>query len=487
MLRSTMAIAFALGLGTACTTDLDLNEAENAVSVTWTNVVGVSTSGASITKTATASSWNAGATSTQTLAGNGYVEFSSAETTSNKMAGLSNGNSSTNYSDIDFGFYLMAGGGVRVYEAGAYRGSFGTYSAGDVFRVEVTGTTVTYSVRGTVVYTSTVAPTFPLLLDTALYTPAATLQNATIVDSTLPFWTALVNVSASSTSITKTNATGWSSGAVTTSTLTADGFVQFTSGETTTNKMAGLSNGNPGTSYNEIDYALYLIAGGSVRVYENGAFRKEVGTYAAGDQVRIEVAGSEVRYIVGGAIAYRSAVAPTFPLLLDTALYNAGATIQSVTFGTAVGGSVWENPVGVTMTANSLTKTSATAWNAGAASVKTLSADGYVEFSTAETTTAKIAGLSNGNANTNYTEIDYGVYLLAGGGVRVYENGTLRGVFGTYLSGDVFRVAVVGGAIQYSKNGTLFYTSTVAPTFPLLVDSALYTTGATIQGVTFSP
>ncbi len=70
--------------------------------------------------------------------------------------------------------------------------------------------------------------------------------------------------------------------------------------------------------------------------------------------------------------------------------------------------------------------------------------------------------------------------------IRVYEGGTLKGTFGTYAAGDKLRAAVVGGVVKYSKNGTVFYTSTKAPTYPLLVDAALYTQGATLSGAVIS-
>ena len=63
--------------------------------------------------------------------------------------------------------------------------------------------------------------------------------------------------------------------------------------------------------------------------------------------------------------------------------------------------------------------------------------------------------------------------------VQVYEKGTLRGTFGTFVRGDKLRVSVESGVVKYKKNGVTFYTSTVAPTYPLLVDAALYSTNAT--------
>ncbi len=68
----------------------------------------------------------------------------------------------------------------------------------------------------------------------------------------------------------------------------------------------------------------------------------------------------------------------------------------------------------------------------------------------------------------------------------VYEKGTSRGAFGTYTTGDKLQVAVESGVVKYKKNGTIFYTSTQAPTYPLLVDSALYTMGATLNSATLT-
>ena len=72
--------------------------------------------------------------------------------------------------------------------------------------------------------------------------------------------------------------------------------------------------------------------------------------------------------------------------------------------------------VGVTVAGNSLTKTAATAWgNAGAVSTSQIaSGDGYVEFTASETSTYRMLGLSNGNANASYDDIDFALYQYAG-------------------------------------------------------------------------
>jgi YD repeat-containing protein len=72
----------------------------------------------------------------------------------------------------------------------------------------------------------------------------------------------------------------------------------------------------------------------------------------------------------------------------------------------------WTNAVGVTVNGNSLT-TTGNGWNtAGASSSQTIaSGDGYMEFTASETTTYRLIGLSNGDTNQNYDDIDYAVYL----------------------------------------------------------------------------
>ena len=95
-------------------------------------------------------------------------------------------------------------------------------------------------------------------------------------------------------------------------------------------------------------------------------------------------------------------------------------------------------------------------------------------------------GLSNGNSNANYTDIDFAIYLDVSAQYWIYEGGTLRGSFAGYAAGDVFRVAVQGGQVKYLRNGVVFYTSTLSPAYPLLVDTAFYTTGLTLHSAVIS-
>ena len=49
-----------------------------------------------------------------------------------------------------------------------------------------------------------------------------------------------------------------------------------------------------------------------------------------------------------------------------------------------------------------------------------------------------------------------------------------------FKTGDVIRIAVTGGKLTYSKNGAVFYTSTMTATYPLVADTAFYDANASI-------
>jgi RHS repeat-associated protein len=209
----------------------------------------------------------------------------------------------------------------------------------------------------------------------------------------------------------------------------------------------------------------------------------------------VAVEGGVVKYRKNGALLYTSTVTPTYPLLVDSALYATGDTLSNVVVTSSASGAAaalpgiqsvsWQNVVGASVAGNSLTKTAGTGWgNAGASSAQSITAgDGYMELTVSDTTTYRFCGLSNGNSNADYTDVDFAIHPVPGGTIYIYEGGISRGTFGSSTVGDVLRVAVEGGVVKYRKNGALLYTSTITPTYPLLVDSALYATGDTLSNV----
>jgi len=151
---------------------------------------------------------------------------------------------------------------------------------------------------------------------------------------------------------------------------------------------------------------------------------------------------------------------------------------------------VWSNAINVTVTGNSIQKTSGCdgCEDAAAVSSQQFTGNGYVEFTASETTTQRAIGLSRGNTGTIRQDIDFAIMLwnVNGGVVEIYENDIYRAGTVGYTPGDVFRVAVDQGIVKYSKNGVVFYTSSQKPTFPLLADTSLWTAGATLTNAVIS-
>ena len=146
---------------------------------------------------------------------------------------------------------------------------------------------------------------------------------------------------------------------------------------------------------------------------------------------------------------------------------------------------VWTNLVNVTVVGDALQKTTGCDGcdDAGAVSQQTVAqGDGFVEFTPGETTSFLAAGLSSGNSGTTYADIDFAFRFNGNGWADVLENGVYQSGGDTaFTPGDVFRIAVVGGKVQFSRNGTVLRESQKAPQYPFLLDASLGSVGATIH------
>jgi hypothetical protein len=94
-------------------------------------------------------------------------------------------------------------------------------------------------------------------------------------------------------------------------------------------------------------------------------------------------------------------------------------------------------------------------------------------------------GLGTGDTDQGFADIEHAIYTYPGtGSLYIYEGGVYRAGGGAYAVGDKLRVAVEGGLVKYRKNGVLVYSSTVPPTYPLNVDTSLYSAAAAILDAT---
>jgi PA-IL-like protein len=150
----------------------------------------------------------------------------------------------------------------------------------------------------------------------------------------------------------------------------------------------------------------------------------------------------------------------------------------------------WTNRVNVTATDRTLKKTAGCEGceDAGAASWQMIpGGDGYVEFTVGEADTLWMAGLNTLNESTWYNDIDFGFRFNGNGRADIVESGTYQqGDDIPYRSGDIFRVAVARGRAQYLKNGEVIRESRRLPRYPLFLDVAFSSAGATIVNATIA-
>lgn len=122
---------------------------------------------------------------------------------------------------------------------------------------------------------------------------------------------------------------------------------------------------------------------------------------------------------------------------------------------------------------NRLTKLPHESWNAGLATVKMISANGYAQWQFSSTENRSMVGLSPTNAGYSYNTIKYAIYAR-GGSIYVYEQGNSKGEFGPFDIDDIFKVERSDNVIYYKKNGVPFYTSSVTSSGNLLGDMSLF-------------
>jgi hypothetical protein len=388
------------------------------------NVQGTGNSLVKINADGSNGGWNGGAASWNTVSNNGYFQFTATETNTLRMVGLSNTNTDANYTTIQYAFYLLNNGTVRIFQSGVDIGAFGTYTTNDIFKIAVEANVVKYYRNATLLYISAIAPSLPLLVDVSINSTGGTITNAIVSNYNTGTFTA-----------TATNAG--------------------------TPSFQWFLNGSP-------------IGGATSSSYTNTSL-------ANNDIVTCTMLPglggcTLVPPYTSNTITNKAVPAPT-----SIDFYLSG-TISTTACTEAIEQVVWKisDLVNTQASGNNLVKINASGWNGGAASWNTVSNNGFFEFTATETNIERMAGLSTTNVNASYTTIQYAVYLVNNGTYRVYESNNDRGGFGTYSTNDVFRVSVEANVVKYFRNGVLFYTSAVAPTLPLLVDVSINQTGGTI-------
>lgn len=305
-------------------------------------------------------------------------------------------------------------------------------------------------------------------------------------------WTSLVNAAASGATLQKTAGCGecFDAGAIGTTPVTSGGAVTF-SVSTGHRLVVGLGTDTSASTSYAIDYAFSFWPTGAWEIREKNIYKTE-GTFNAADQFKVAVEGTAVKYYKNGTLVYTSAVPVTGSLVADTSLASVGAAVQNLTPATATTTTtapapastdvVWTSIVKAAATGSTLVKTTGCAgcFDAGAISRQQIGTTGGSVSFKVSAGQRQIVGLGKDTtASTSYA-IDYAFSFWEAGSWEIREANTYR-TEGSYTASDVFKVAVESGVVKYYKNDVLVYTSKVAVTAPMVVDTSMSTVGATVS------
>tara|TARA_B110000902_G_scaffold178608_1_gene202529 strand:+ start:5611 stop:7035 length:1425 start_codon:yes stop_codon:yes gene_type:complete len=147
-----------------------------------------------ITKTAGGRGWTAGATSTDRISADGYVEWTVANNLANRqeviMAGLARPNDAHSYTSLDYTWYTSDGiGALYIYERGGKVGQFGNWNVGDKLKVERVGNRIKYYHNGVLKRDVATSISGDLVFDVAMYDQGARIESYRMVNN---YWLAYV-------------------------------------------------------------------------------------------------------------------------------------------------------------------------------------------------------------------------------------------------------------------------------------------------------
>lgn len=305
------------------------------------------------------------------------------------------------------------------------------------------------------------------------------------------------NIVVTPTSIRKATGTGnWDSAAYSLEAFTGGAFVQFKAVTNIHNIMIGL-NADPtaNSSYNTLDYAIYIDANGNVGAYESNVYSGVLSTYVAGDRFRIEYTGTKVLYWKNSTVMRTVPAAPGQRLFLDSSFFHVDAQATEISFGSMAGPSAggWTPQMSQFIYQSgpsSFRKIgSGTSWDAAVISAEKYTGAATCSFSFNETTTAEVAvGLDAAPSTSHsYATIDYCIIINGGGNAQAAASNVSVGpVQSGVTANDLFTISYRGGQIFFLRNGTIFHTITVSSALTLGFVGAMGWGGTNLTNVSFS-
>lgn len=125
-------------------------------------------------------------------------------------------------------------------------------------------------------------------------------------------------------------------------------------------------------------------------------------------------------------------------------------------------------------------------WDASAYSSEAYVGGAFASFSAGAFGAEYIFGLNTDpSTDADWSSLDFGIVVRAGGDIEVFESGVGTGVLTTYADGDVFTLTYDGRQVRYFKNGVSFRYRDAPADLRLYLDSSIAL--GRIAGIKFGP
>jgi hypothetical protein len=304
--------------------------------VVWTDLVKATTSaGGGIVKTPDSGEWpNASAKSTQTINGDGYFECYLNHNGAPNLYPINVGLNSGDTANLEY-YWAISSGHAQPYVNNSYKAST-LVTTGDKLKISVESGVVKFYKNAELVYTSDVAPAFPLdvRFGSSLYNAGLTSAAISNSGSVAATWTDLVKATTSAGGgIVKTPDSGeWpNASANSVQSLSGNGSFECIVNHNGAPNLYPINVGLNSASTSAGDY-YWAISSGHAQPYVNDSYRAST-TVTTNDRLKIAIEAGVVKFYKNADLIYTSDVAPVYPLkgYFGSSMYNVGLTSASFT------------------------------------------------------------------------------------------------------------------------------------------------------------
>ncbi|MBT1699185.1 hypothetical protein KK083_19975 [Fulvivirgaceae bacterium PWU4] len=309
-------------------------------------------------------------------------------------------------------------------------------------------------------------------------------------------WKNHKNVNEINGALVKTAGEGWgNAGANSTNLLlpNENGWISYVADTTAGYYSLGFSTDTLNFSYEHVTHGFHVTGENLVYVIESNTYT-QIGSKMPGDVFRLVRTGNQMSYYRNGISLRTITVDPSLTLRVKSAIHSGRSPRIFASFegssSQMSGNKVqWVDLSGVSDANGILTKQGSTGWTDGANSANLLHAneDGWLQYVTFSNTSRYLIGFTTYSGPYNETTVNYGLEVVPGDSLSVWENSSQGVALMPWAIGDTLKIERVGAQITYYKNGQSIRTVATDAATELRVRAVLHTGNSPAVFASFNP